>query len=49
VLATIPTDLVTSPFWFLLKVVGGAAGLILVGLFFYFRSARQVSPPATDS
>ncbi|MFC1547211.1 APC family permease [Candidatus Neomarinimicrobiota bacterium] len=49
VLATIPSDLVTSPFWFFLKVVGGAAGLILVGLFFYFRSARQVSRPATDS
>jgi hypothetical protein len=43
VLATIPTDLVTSPFWFFLKVVGGAAGLILVGLFFYFRSQRSAN------
>ncbi len=41
VLATFPTEVVTSPLWFFAKVVGGAAGLIAVGLVFYFRGLRS--------
>jgi len=40
VLATLPTEVATSPLWFFVKVVGGAAGLIVVGLVFYFRGLR---------
>lgn len=36
VLATLPTDVARSPLWFFTKVVGGAAGLLAVGLVFYF-------------
>ena len=40
VLATIPTEVVASPLWFFVKVVGGAAGLLAVGLVFYFSGRR---------
>jgi len=40
VLATLPTEEATSPLWFFVKVVGGAAGLIVVGLVFYFSGLR---------
>lgn len=40
VLATLPTEVATSPLWFIVKVVGGAAGLIVVGLVFYFGGLR---------
>ncbi|UCH61933.1 MAG: amino acid permease [Fidelibacterota bacterium] len=41
VLATLPTEVATSPLWFFVKVVGGAVGLIAVGLVFYFRGLRS--------
>ncbi|UCD37358.1 MAG: amino acid permease [Fidelibacterota bacterium] len=41
ILATIPTEIATSPLWFVLKVIGGAVGLLVVGLLFYFKSTRQ--------
>ncbi len=41
VLATIPTEVVASPLWFFVKVVGGAAGLIAVGLVFYLGRSRS--------
>ena len=41
ILATIPTEVAASPLWFFVKVVGGAAGLIAVGLVFYFRGLRS--------
>ena len=40
VLASLPTEVTTAPIWFFVKVVGGAAGLLAVGLVFYLRSAR---------
>ncbi|MBA7598736.1 Putrescine transporter PotE [subsurface metagenome] len=41
VLATIPAEVVASPLRFFVKVVGGAAGLIAIGLVFYFRGLRS--------
>ncbi|MFB0515313.1 MAG: APC family permease [Candidatus Neomarinimicrobiota bacterium] len=43
VLATLPTDVATSPLWFVTKVVGGAVGLVAVGLVFYFRGLKRIS------
>jgi amino acid transporter len=43
VLATIPTEVATSPWWFFSKVVGGAAALLAVGLVFYVRSLKQAA------
>ncbi len=45
-LATIPTDVVGSPFWFVAKVVGGSVGLIAVGLVFYWVALRKVKAVA---
>ncbi len=41
VLATLPTEDVASPTLFVLKVVGGAVGLMAVGPIFYFVAARR--------
>ena len=40
VLAMLPTEVVAEPWWFFIRVVGGAAGLIAVGLVFYFGGRR---------
>ena len=44
VLASIPSEVAAAPVWFFVKVVGGAAGLLLVGLAFYFWNARVRRP-----
>ena len=41
VLATLPTDVAGNPFWFFVKVVGGAGGLMALGLVFYAFAARK--------
>ncbi len=46
VLAAIPTEVVGSPTLFVAKVVGGAAGLILVGLVFYLIYRRRADAAA---
>ncbi len=41
VLATLPTGVAGNPFWFFVKVVGGAGGLMALGLVFYAFAARK--------
>ena len=40
-LATLPTDVAGNPFWFFVKVVGGAGGLMALGLVLYAFAARK--------
>ncbi len=42
ILSTLPTDVATSPAVFVGKVVGGAAGLMAVGLAFYYAAVRKM-------
>ncbi len=44
VLASLPTDVATSPIWFFVKVVGGATLLMAVGMLFYLRSSGRGRP-----